>query len=331
MPRQPRIQYEGAFYHVMARGDRKEAIVRDDADRRDFVRTLGKACDRTGWRVHAWVLMENHYHLLLETPLGNLVDGMRWLQNTYTRRFNVRNSMWGHVFGGRYKAILLDHDDEEGYYYRSLLDYIHLNPARAGLLSDAGAGLVDYKWSSLSTAYAVAPTRRPDWVEVSGGFAAFGCRDTAKGRRTFAERLEERVGDESLASAGLAENFGQNLQSTLRRGWYWGSEVFKEKLLGLLDTESSVSNRDYELSPLARDHTEKQAEKIVADSLARLGISDRDLEDLPGNDSRKVEIAAEVWARTSASQVWLAKRLRMGSAGNVSLVLHRRAKNLCKE
>jgi hypothetical protein len=275
--------------------------------------------------------MENHYHLLLETPLGNLVDGMRWLQNTYTRRFNVRNLMWGHVFGGRYKAILLDQDDTDGYYYRSLLDYIHLNPARSGFLSDPGTGIIGYKWSSLPTAYAIAPTRRPEWMEVASGYAAFGCRDSAKGRRAFTERLDKRVEDEGLAGAGLAENLGQNLQSTLRRGWYWGSEVFKEKLLDLLDPETQVSNRDYGLSRLAKDHAEIQAEEIVVDSLAKLGISDRDLEALPGNDSRKVEIAAEVWARTSASQIWLARRLRMGSAGNVSLVLHLREKRLNKE
>ena len=93
MPRQPRIEYGGAFYHVMARGDRREPIVWSDRDRYDFVETLGRACARTGWRVHAWVLMDNHYHWLLETPEPNLVEGMRWFQNTYARRFNLRNGL----------------------------------------------------------------------------------------------------------------------------------------------------------------------------------------------------------------------------------------------
>ena len=79
MARQPRIQFSGAFYHVMARGDRREDIFLDANDREDFLATLGRACTRTGWRVHAWVLMSNHYHLVVETPLPNLVEGMRWL------------------------------------------------------------------------------------------------------------------------------------------------------------------------------------------------------------------------------------------------------------
>jgi hypothetical protein len=107
--------------------------------------------------------------------------------------------------------------------------------------------------------------------------------------------------------------------------------VFKEKLLGLLDSETSFSNRDYELSPPAKDHGEVQAEKIVAESLHSMGMSTCDLAGLPASDSRKVEIAAEVWARTTVSQNWLANRLKMGSAGNVGLQLHRRDKRLCKE
>jgi REP element-mobilizing transposase RayT len=84
-----RIEYGGAFYHVMARGNRRERIFRGEADRLLFYQTLGEACERTGWRVHAWVLMSNHYHLMVETPEANLVAGMRWLQNTYTRRHKI--------------------------------------------------------------------------------------------------------------------------------------------------------------------------------------------------------------------------------------------------
>jgi len=127
-----RIEYGGAFYHVMARGNRRERIFRDEADRVLFSQTLGEACERTGWRVHAWVLMSNHYHLMVETPEGNLVAGMRWLQNTYTRRHNCRHRLWGRLFGDRYKAILSE--GGSGYYYCSLMDYIHLNPVRAGLV-----------------------------------------------------------------------------------------------------------------------------------------------------------------------------------------------------
>jgi REP-associated tyrosine transposase len=95
MPRQVRIEFAGAVYHVMARGDRREPIVRDDEDRRTFLRTLGEACERAGFRVHAYVLMTNHYHLLLETKEPNLSRGMGWLQNAFTRRIKTRHRLWG--------------------------------------------------------------------------------------------------------------------------------------------------------------------------------------------------------------------------------------------
>jgi REP element-mobilizing transposase RayT len=129
MPRSIRLEHPGAFYHVMARGNRRESIYLDEDDRRFFLKTLGEACGMTGWRVHAWVLMSNHYHLLIETPEANLVGGMQWLQNTYTRRFNLRHRLWGRLFGDRYKAVLVE---GAGYYYETLLDYLHLNPMRAG-------------------------------------------------------------------------------------------------------------------------------------------------------------------------------------------------------
>ncbi|GDX10108.1 hypothetical protein LBMAG57_18800 [Verrucomicrobiota bacterium] len=110
MARSIRIEIPGGFYHVMARGNRREKIYADDDDRRFFLQTLSEACGMTGWRVHAWVLMGNHYHLLIETPEPNLVEGMKWLQNTVTRRFNVRHGKWGRLFGDRYKAVIGDHD-----------------------------------------------------------------------------------------------------------------------------------------------------------------------------------------------------------------------------
>ena len=105
MPRKARVEFDGAVYHLLDRGDHQEAIVRGDADRERFVATLGKLCERTGWRVHAFVLMTNHYHLLVETPQANLVAGMRWFQTTYTMRYNRRHRLSGHLFQGRYKAV----------------------------------------------------------------------------------------------------------------------------------------------------------------------------------------------------------------------------------
>ena len=98
MARKVRIQYPGAIYHVMNRGDRREAIFEDDEDRERLLQTLTQACQKTGWQVHAYCLMRNHFHLVVETPQPNLVVGMKWLLGTYTMRFNRRHREFGHLF-----------------------------------------------------------------------------------------------------------------------------------------------------------------------------------------------------------------------------------------
>jgi REP element-mobilizing transposase RayT len=98
MARKLRVEYPGAIYHVMNRGDQREPIFRDDKDRQWFIHTLSEACGKTGGWIYAYVLMNNHFHLLLETPEGNLVAGMKWLQSTYTQRYNSRHRVFGHLF-----------------------------------------------------------------------------------------------------------------------------------------------------------------------------------------------------------------------------------------
>lgn len=126
------MEYAGAIYHVMNRGDRREPIFHDDADRQRFVITLGEACAKTDWQVHAYCLMNNHFHLVVETPNANLVAGMRWFLSTYTARFNRRHKQFGHLFSGRYKSLIVDGSGSG--YLRTVCDYVHLNPERAKLL-----------------------------------------------------------------------------------------------------------------------------------------------------------------------------------------------------
>ena len=145
MARKLRVEYEGAIYHVMNRGDRREAVFRDAADRELFLRTLAEACRKTDWQVHAYCLMSNHFHLVVETPKGNLVAGMKWFLGTYTSRFNRRHKLFGHLFSGRYKSLIVDGSGSG--YLRTVCDYVHLNPARAKLLGPEGR-LRDYRWSS---------------------------------------------------------------------------------------------------------------------------------------------------------------------------------------
>jgi len=149
----------------MARGKRREDLFLDDDDQRFFILPLGQACEMTGWRVHAWVLMSKHYQLFLQTPEPNLVAGMSWLQNTLTRRHNARQQKWVGVFGDRYKAVLVE--GEQRYHYQTLMDCIHLNPVRARIVSPvAKQSVLDYPWSSAACAYALPPGKRAKWLAM---------------------------------------------------------------------------------------------------------------------------------------------------------------------
>jgi putative transposase len=327
MPRSLRFEYPGAYYHVLARGNRREAIFRDDVDRRFFLRGLGEASERTGWKVHAWVLMGNHYHLVLETPEPNLVHGMKWLQNAYTRRFNTRHGVWGRLFGDRYKSVVVE--GGRGEYYLSLMDYVHLNPVRAGLVAPRRAqSLLDYPWSSASQGYALPPRRRVPWLAAGDGLAAFGCEDTTAGRRRFLERLDRRAREEELATCGvpLLDAERDARQSHVRRGWYWGSQAFAESLLARAARAALRGrNRNYRSSPTARLHDENEAIALLTQGLEAAKLKPEALAALAGNDARKVAIAVAIRSQTTVSNGWLAERLSMRSAANVSQILRRAA------
>ncbi len=217
MARKLRVEYPGAIYHVMNRGDRREAICKDEADRQRFVETLAEACAKTGWQVHAYVLMPNHFHLVVETPQPNLVAGMKWLLGTSTSRFNRRHKLFGHLFSGRYKALIVDGSGSG--YLKSVCDYTHLNPARANLVA-GGQPLKSYAWSSW-LAYLRAPSQRPAWLRVDRLLGEWGIpKDSPAGRQRLEQALEERRGAEE------GEEF-----KAIRRGGCLGEEAFRQELL----------------------------------------------------------------------------------------------------
>jgi len=311
MPRQVRIEFAGAIYHAMARGDRREPIVKDDADRDAYVKLLGELVERTGFEFFAWVLMGNHYHLVFRTPEPNLVEGMKWLQNTWTKRFNARHRLWGHVFGGRYKAVLV----EQGEYLGTLIDYVHLNPLRAGLVK-LGDGLKSYQWSSLVD-YTLPPRKRSGWVEVERGLAhkQFGS-DTAAHRRRYLEHLEavarERKGMPELPGAEA-----QSLQSTLRRGWYLGAEAFREKMLKRLAKLKGRDGKAHDrragyTGAQARDHGEAEAKLLLRRGLSAAGLRKSGLDDLKKGDWRKRAVGRAIRRTTIMPAAWIAQALKMG-------------------
>src|ERR1700683_2325691 len=127
MARKLRVEYPGAIYHGMNRGDHRENIFLDDEDRACFLSTRAEPCRKTEWGVLAYCCMPHHFHLVVETPQGNLVAGMKWLLGVYTKRFNIRHKLCGHLFSGRYKALIVDGSGTG--YLKTACDYVHLNPA----------------------------------------------------------------------------------------------------------------------------------------------------------------------------------------------------------
>jgi len=295
MPRQLRIQYEGALYHVMSRGDRGRPIFLDDVDRQDFLKTLAEACQKTAFFVHAYCLMRNHFHLVLETPRPNLVAGMRWLLSAYTIRLNCRHKLHGHVFAGRYKALVVDGSGEG--YLRTACDYVHLNPARAGLL-ESGARLLEFPWSSFGC-YLAAPKHRPAWLRVDRLLGEHGIGgDTAAGREEFERRMERRRRDE-----------GDPRQwQGMRRGWYLGGEAFKNQLLERLQGALGPNHS----GALRRQQEEQNAEAILAQERTRLGWSEADLRRRAPRDADKLALARRLRRETSLTLEHLARRLGMG-------------------
>lgn len=187
MARPLRLEYPGAIYHLTSRGDRREAIYENDNDRLQWLEILSKACERYNWRVHAYCLMDNHYHALLETVDGNLSKGMRHLNGVYTQYFNRQHNRVGHVFQGRFKAILVEKES----YLLELTRYVVLNPIRAHMINN----MDQWEWSSYRAT--IGKAQIPDWLETDWILSHFG-RQRKRARERYIDFVREGVGLPSI-------------------------------------------------------------------------------------------------------------------------------------
>ncbi len=315
MPRKPRIEYAGAFYHVMCRGDRREAVFRDDGDHALFLDTLGEAVVRCGWRVHAYVLMVNHYHMLLETPEPNLIAGMRWFQGTYTQRFHARHGECGHLFQGRYKALPVG---REGGYLAAVAAYIHLNPARARGFDFRKDKLESHVWSSYP-GY-VQARMRTGWLHVGEVLGRAGLRDTVSGRHRYRQEMESRIRD--MGNSGEPWNAGGEWKG-LRRGWCFGDEAFRDEMLGLLTDVLEGKRRESFGGAALEAHDEAAAERLIAKGLAALGMTEEDLLATRMGGPAKYALAWLARRHTCVGNRWIRERLTMGTATSFAACLRR--------
>jgi REP element-mobilizing transposase RayT len=218
MARPLRIEFAGAVYHVTSRGNARQEIVRDDADREKWVDWLRRTVETYHWRLHAWVLMTNHDHLFVETPEANLAAGMQYFNGSYTSYFNRRHRGCGHLFQGRYQGHLIE---EQGYFLE-VSRYLHLNPVRAKLVSRPE----EYRWSSYR-GYQRA-SRTVPWVTYDRVLGEFGGA-TAAGRQRYARFV--RAGVEQPPPSPFAEAL---------EGMLVGSEAFVDRIRGLLEEKPTA-------------------------------------------------------------------------------------------
>lgn len=312
MARPLRFQYAGASYHVMARGDGGKAVFEEDKDRFDFLDRLGKVCENHGWRVHAWVLMGNHFHLLIETPEPNLVTGMKTLLGGFSQAWNRRRKRMGHVFQGRYKSVPVSGEECDAWYFRIVADYIHLNPARAGLAGGNRGTLADYRWSSVAS-YAGGKT--PPWLVHERVLRAFELARDGRGRRAYVAWLEARAAEGGQITAEATK--------ALKQGWSLGPETFRDKLLGLLDGSRTIRLKGSQAGEPLREHGTGEAERLLLIALPALGLptTSGELASMRKADPRKAALAILLRKRTAVANGWIAERLAMGHASTVSRLI----------
>jgi REP element-mobilizing transposase RayT len=206
MTRPLRIAYPGAFYHITSRGNEKKDIYKSDRDRKKFLAYLESATERYGARIHVYCLMSNHYHLLMETPDGNLSEIMRHINGAYTNYYNVKRGRGGHLFQGRYRALLVEVDE----YAEELSRYIHLNPVKAGIAKKPE----DYIWSSYQDY--IGTRKPPQWLVQDFILSYFSEKEVTARRRykEFCEKtpvqnvrnpLQEVIGSTFLGSQAFID------------------------------------------------------------------------------------------------------------------------------
>jgi len=300
MARPLRLESEDGVYHVLNRGNYRADIFRAEKTKDAFLKCLGEVCAKTGWRVHAWCLMSNHYHLAVSTPRGNLAEGMRWLQGTFATRFNRLRDERGHLFQGRYKSLAVDPADGLG----PLCHYIHLNPVRARLC--AARELRAWRWSSFR--WLMDIKLRPIWYEPQPALAHAGdVADTPAGRKKYDAYLAWLAEDEPARKAQRFEE--------MSTGWVIGTGAFAKAIVKENQERIGQGRR---LAAEMRAMREAVWQEELSGLLRRLRRKPVDLAAAGKSADWKLALAAAMKARTTATNRWLAGTLHLGNLYEVS-------------
>lgn len=294
------MESEAGIYHLLNRGNYRADIFRSDRAKEAFLQCLGEACAKTGWVVHAWCLMSNHYHLAVSTPGANLVDGMRWLQGTFSTRFNRLRHERGHLFQGRYKSLLVDPEGGLG----PLCHYIQLNPVRAKLCPVSA--LAEYRWTSLR--WLLAPKDRPAWYQPEPALTHAGTlADSPAGRRKYLAYLGWLSEDEP---ARKAQRFAE-----MSKGWIIGTADFAK---AMVKENQETVGRGRRMAAVLKETREAIWQEELAALLRKHRRTAADLAKDRKSAEWKVAVAAALKAGTTATNRWIGEALNMGGLHEVS-------------
>jgi putative transposase len=297
MARRLRVQYPSARYHIINRGNFQHAVFATAGAVQSFQNVLGEACSRHGWRVHAFVVLHNHYHLALETPEPNLVEGMHWLQGTFATRLNRYHDQHGHVFQGRYKSLLV----QDASYLARVIDYIHLNPVRAQLVPPASIGT--YPWSSLRL---FLQGTAPAWLHSTELLQSAQISDMKQPWRRYIDLLVE-------IATGSDED-DRIRRGALSRGWAIGTSGWRKAIardhqhLALAPGMAADELRELRFSRWQRE---------LETGLAESGKTLADAVGAPKGVPWKIALAVRLRKTVAAPYPWIAENLAMGSPASV--------------
>lgn len=305
MARKLRIQYPDALYHVINRGNYRRDVFETAGAAQAFEGALAEGCVLFNWRIHAHAVMRNHYHLALQTPEANLVEGMHWLQSTFATRFNRHRAQRGHLFQGRYQALLV----EDGSALARVIHYINLNPVRAGIVEPAAVAA--FRWGSLRRFFRGA---RPPWLTADVMMATMDLEDSSAGWRAYVEFLIE-----------LASNLDAQHQmgfADMCRGWAIGTSGWRR---ALAREYSALSlEKGFEREQL-RELKESRWRDALNRALLARGHSIENLDARTQPLEWKLQIAAELRRQVDAPYRWMAQALNIEHASSLRMQVHRRA------
>jgi REP element-mobilizing transposase RayT len=295
MARPLRIEFAGALYHVTSRGNERRSIFRNDGDRRMFLTLLGQAVKRFHWSVTAYVLMTNHFHLVIQTPEPNLSRGMQWLNGTYAAWFNHRHQRAGHLFQGRFHAFLV----EKEAYFAELLRYVVLNPVRAKMVVRPE----DYRWSSYRATAGLEVA--PAWLDVASALAWL-TEEPAAANTAYRDFVLEKIGCED------------RLWDKVTNAIYLGNEQWTKRMRKLVESR-----------PRSTDHPKRQRAvgrpdmRAIVKTVAVIGSSSHEVvRSVRGGPLRRL-IAWIGWHEGLVTLRSIAAALRLRSEGYVSNLIRR--------